>query len=146
VSVKIANDIIGTGWHFPVEIDERGGIRCAVGPDDIAQAVHLILDTPIGIRLMRPQFGSRLHELVFAPMNASTFATARHYVEEALGMWEPRIDVTNVTVTPRRFEGRTSNDLPLIADYMEIVIAYRIRASHDERSLVFPFYTIPLET
>ena len=49
---------------------------------------------------MRPTFGCRLHELVFAPNNSHTAAQARRYVEEALGMWEPRVNVLNVDGYP----------------------------------------------
>jgi phage baseplate assembly protein W len=128
--------IIGVGWSFPIDIDERGGLRRVRGDDKIAEAIFQILSTPVGQRVMRPEFGSRLHELVFAPMNAGTFSDARHYAEEALGYWEPRIDVEDILVQPA----------PGAAHQLLITIHYRIKATHDERSLVYPFYTIPPET
>jgi Bacteriophage baseplate protein W len=133
--MSVANDIIGTGWSFPIDIDARGGLKRARGNDDIAEAINLILSTPIGQRFMRPEFGSRIHELVFAPMNASTFGTARHYVEEALGYWEPRIEVDTIDVAPA----------PYIEGCLLITIHYSVKATHDERALVYPFYTIPSE-
>jgi phage baseplate assembly protein W len=130
------HDIVGIGWSFPIEVDARGGIKRSRGDDDITESINLILSTPIGQRFMRPEFGSRIHELVFAPMNASTYSAARHYVEEALGYWEPRIDVEDVRVAQHpQFEG-----------HLMITIDYTIKATHDERSLVYPFYTIPSET
>ncbi|HWQ15203.1 MAG TPA: GPW/gp25 family protein [Roseiflexaceae bacterium] len=129
-------DLIGAGWSFPIRVDERGGIAVARGADDIEQAIRLILSTPIGQRLMRPTFGCRIHELLFAPMNASTFTAARHYVAEALGMWEPRIDVLDI-----RCEAADAG----WGAAMLVFIQYRVRQTHDERSLVWPFYTIPDE-
>lgn len=133
--MDLSETIVGSGWRFPIEVDGRGGIRLARGQQEIEEAIFLILSTPIGQRLMRPTFGSRIHELVFAPINASTMTTAAHYVEEALGMWEPRIEVLDIACTPAVGA----------AACLLISIAYRVHATHDERALVYPFYTIPTE-
>jgi phage baseplate assembly protein W len=102
---------------------------------DVEEAIRMILLTPIGQRVMRPEFGCRIHDLIFAPNEATTTGLARYYVEDALGMWEPRIDVTEVLVTPD----------PLNTGRLLIEIRYVIKATHDERALVFPFYRIPGE-
>lgn len=102
---------------------------------NIEKAIKIILSTPIGQRVMRPTFGSRLHELVFAPFNAETVGRADLYVREALAFWEPRIQITDVQV-------QQSYDQPNV---LFIEIFYRIKSTHDERSLVYPFYQIPGE-
>ena len=96
----MANDIIGSGWAFPPRIDAQGGLALTRGFAELDQAILIILTTSPGQRVMRPTFGCRLHELVFAPNDSHTAARARRYVEEALGMWEPRIRVTRVDVGP----------------------------------------------
>jgi uncharacterized protein len=128
-----STDLIGVGWKFPVELDGRGAVALAQGEDEIKEAIRIILSTPIGSRVMRPEFGCRLHELIFAPINASTATAAARYVEEALGYWEPRIDVLDVQVEP----------FTKIQGCLVITLSYRLRATYDERTLVFPFYTIP---
>lgn len=128
------HDLIGAGWAFPPERN-TGRVELVRGDEEIAQAIQIILETPVGTRVMRPEFGSRLHELVFAPINVGTFAAARYYVEQALGYWEPRIEVNQVDVEP-------ASDRPEI---LLIKIDYTIRTTYDERSLVVPFYTIPGE-
>ena len=70
-----------------------------------------------------------------APNDATTSGLARYYVEDALGMWEPRIDVTEVLVAPD----------PGNSGRLLIEIRYQIKSTHDERALVFPFYRIPGE-
>lgn len=129
------SDFLGTGWAFPPKPDGRGGIALVSGDEDIKQAIWIILSTPIGQRVMRPTFGSRLHELVFAPANAETFGLAEMYVQDALTFWEPRIEVLDVTA-------RTD---PEQRHVLLIEIRYRVKATHDERSLVYPFYRIPGE-
>lgn len=129
------NEIIGAGWRFPPGVDGRGGMALARGDAEIEEAIEIILSTPIGQRVMRPQFGCRIHELLWAPINASTTAAVAHYVEEALAMWEPRIHLTGV---------RAERDADTPACLL-ILVSYRVRATHDERALVYPFYTIPGE-
>ncbi len=131
----MARDLIGTGWAFPPNADGRGGIALVSDAEKIEQAIKIILMTPIGQRVMRPTFGSRLHELVFAPLNAETFGLAERYVQDALTFWEPRIELSNVTARAE----------PERSYVMLIDIRYRIKATHDERSLVYPFYQIPGE-
>jgi hypothetical protein len=133
--VAQAIDIIGVGWRFPPAIDGRGRVALARHVEEIEEAIQIILSTPLGQRVMRPEFGCRIHELVWAPINASTTAAVTHYVEEALGRWEPRIQLLGV---------RTDSD-PDDGACLLIYISYRVRATHDERALVYPFYTIPGE-
>ena len=132
----MANEIVGRGWAFPLKIDSQGGISLTTDRNEIQQAIKIILQTEIGQRVMHPTFGSRLHELIFAPNNDHTAALARRYIEDALGMWEPRISVANIDVQPD----------PNEASRLLIDISYQVNATHDERSLVYPFYLIPEET
>ena len=137
-------DVLGVGWAFPVGVDARGGIALARREVDVEQAILMIVMTPKGQRVMRPEFGCLIHELVFAPNNSATAALAERYVEAALAMWEPRIEVLNVHVTPQpihvpRPEDREDSSALLIE------VTYKTKSSNDPRSLVFPFYTIPGE-
>jgi len=125
----VAHDIVGTGFRFPMGLDGRGGIAMA-RQEGIDESIRIILSTPQGERRMRPAFGSRIHELVFAPNNASTWALMQQYVKEALEWWEPRIEVLNVDASPD-----ASDSSKLLVN-----IAYRVKATSDERNLVYPFY------
>ena len=129
-------DLIGRGWAFPLGVDIRGGIALAEGDDEIRQAILLILRTRRGARVMRPEFGCRIWDLLFAPNDSATWTMAGHHVREALGWWEPRIQVDDV---------RAAAD-PGNPAAVEVEVEYTIRATHDRRSLVFPFYLTPDET
>jgi phage baseplate assembly protein W len=131
----MAKEIVGQGWAFPPKIGPQGGLALTNERNEVDQAIHIILSTFPGQRVMRPTFGCRLHELIFAPNNSHTTAQARRYVEEALGMWEPRINVTRVDVRPD----------PQDTSRLLIEIEYEVKAIHDRRSLVYPFYLIPEE-
>lgn len=129
------SDFLGKGWAFPIRVDPRGRVALARFEEDIEQAIRMILLTPKGQRVMRPEFGCLIHELVFAPGDATTAGLAAHYVEEALGMWEPRIRVLDVAASPDEAD----------PSRLLIEIQYEVKATHDRRSLVFPFYRIPGE-
>jgi len=125
-------DLIGKGLRFPLAF-EHGRVALARGQDELFQAIQIILGTPVGARVMRPAFGCRIHELVFAPLNASTLSTAEHYIRDALAYWEPRIELIEV-------QADLHPDLPAT---MVISVSYEVKATYDQRTLVFPFYTIP---
>ena len=129
----IDEEIIGVGWGFPMGVDGRGGIRMSRGAEDVEEAIKLILSTAPGERRMRPEFGCRIHDLVYAPIDATTSGLIRYHVTEALGRWEPRIELRSVEVRPD----------PNLEGCVLIEISYVLRATANERSLVYPFYTIP---
>lgn len=128
-------DFLGSGWKFPPQLDSRGRIKLVHQEQDVEEAIRIILTTRFGERPMRPEFGSDLFSLVFAPNDASTGGLARRYVMESLARWEPRIEVTQVEAAPDRTD----------SSRLLINIHYRILATNAERNLVFPFYTIPGE-
>lgn len=131
------SDFLGVGWAFPVQLDPRRRFALARHERDIEEAIMMILLTPKGQRLMRPEFGCQIHDLIFAPNDATTMGLADYYIREALAMWEPRVEVVDV-----RFPSDAAlND----GSRMLIEICYEIKATHDSRSLVFPFYRIPGE-
>jgi phage baseplate assembly protein W len=130
-----AADILGVGWAFPVGVDARGRIALARRERDIDEAIRMILLTPNGQRVMRPRFGCQIHDLIFAPNDATTAGLATYYVEEALAMWEPRIKVLDVSADPD----------PTDPARLLIHISYEVLATYDQRTLVFPFFRIPGE-
>ncbi len=131
----MTDKIIGKGWAFPPQIDTRGGVALVSKETELNQAIRIILETPIGQRVMRPKFGCRIHDLVFMPNNSETAGQAERYVEDALGMWEPRIRVQEVSVRPN-----PDQDNALL-----VHVSYEIKVTRDTRSLVYPFYLIPGE-
>jgi hypothetical protein len=84
---------------------------------------------------MRPEFGCRARELLFAPRNTATEKLLIQYVEQALARWEPRIEVRDVRVV---------NDAAGDGAWL-VEILYQIKDTHDERSIVYPFYILDEE-
>ena len=126
-----AKAFLGVGWSFPVRPEAVGNdVARAEYEEDIRQAIRIILETSPGERVMRPDFGSGLRSMVFEPVSYTTAALLKQRVEQALVVWEPRIDLREVTVT---VNGVARNRL-------DIDIGYQVRATNIFYNLVYPFY------
>ena len=127
---KRDREFIGQGIAFPFRANARGDVALSAGVVDIEQSIRVILSTVPGERVMRPTFGCRAWELVFDPNHAATHALMTEYVREALTMWEPRITVERVD----------SFRDPKRPEVLIVEIRYAIKSTHDERSIVYPFF------
>jgi uncharacterized protein len=131
----MSSKFVGAGWAFPLVTDATGSIALVTEDREIAGAIWLVLATSPGERPMRPEFGSRLADYVFAPANATTRGQLANEVRVALERWEPRIDVGDVDISFAAIED----------GIVYIDVHYQIRGDNDPRNLVFPFYIIPDE-
>jgi hypothetical protein len=129
------SDFIGRGISFPMRVDQAGSIATSSGPADIESSIRMILTTAPGERLMRPAFGCRIWELLFEPINANTLGLMGEAVREAIGRWEPRVNLDDVRLDPT---GQHAGEVLIEIDYT-------IRTTNDRRNLVYPFYVIPWE-
>lgn len=123
---------VGQGLGFPLKTNVQGSLQLSAEAKNLEESIHLILRTSIGERVYRPDFGSRLSDLVFAPLNTQTLLLLQLYVEEALEAWEPRIELDEVITDPDPVRGR-----------VDITIIYHAKGTHDSRSMVYPFYLLP---
>ena len=97
---------------------------------DIKEAIWIILSTSKGERVMQPDFGCGIHDFVFASINTTTLGLVESTVHEALTLWEPRIEVLDVTVSSEQVG----------VGKLLIEIHYRVRTTNNEFNLVYPFY------
>ncbi|MFM7363613.1 MAG: GPW/gp25 family protein [Cuspidothrix sp.] len=124
-------DYLGNGWAFPLQLNLQGGIKLSSDAQKVKESIWIILRTGVGERVYRPNFGSRLSELAFAPLNTDTLLRIRLYVLEALEVWEPRIIVDEVLTEPDPVLGKVI-----------IIIKYRLKDYADIYSFVYPFYLL----
>jgi phage baseplate assembly protein W len=129
------SELLGSGLAFPLGVDRRGGIALSSADEDVREAIGIILGTAPGERPMRPEFGCGVHDYVFDTVDASTIGRIEQEVRAALDRWEPRIELVDVDVDSSRVE----------TGELLIDIRYRLRATNDERNLVYPFYVVPAE-
>jgi phage baseplate assembly protein W len=123
-------DFLGKGLRFPVSVNLNGGVSSSAYEENVRQSIFIILGTAPGERLKRPDFGCRIHDLMFAPNNNMTAALAEVYCRDAIYEFEPRIDKVIV-------QALANPDQP---NRLDIRIEYIIAGKNDKRNLVFPFY------
>jgi len=124
---------LGVGWGFPVNVhetgDNKGEMQLAEYEESVRQAIWIILGTAKGERVMRPEFGCGIYDLVFAVNSVATAGRVARSVSEALLKFEPRIDVRDIQVQPRNG-----------GEVMLVSIDYEVRATNNVFNLVYPFY------
>jgi len=124
----MARDFLGIGWKFPLQVTPAGRIAQSRYEQRIEESIYLILSTSKGERVMLPDFGCGIHDLVFAPNSAATISSTVQTVRTALTKYEPRIDVLDINA-----EAQGKN-------LLLIRISYRIRANNAIGNMVYPFY------
>lgn len=129
------DSFLGTGWAFDVHgggigLDGDHHVALAREEEKVRQSIWIILSTARGERIGRPDFGCGIHELVFATRSPTTMGDIARAVGDALGRWEPRIEVTRVDAQPH----------PDDAAGVLVEIEYRLRTSNSRFNLVYPFY------
>jgi hypothetical protein len=127
--IDARKEFLGQGLSFPLTVNPIGQLTLVTGAEDIEQSILIILETMPGERVMRPEFGCRVWELVFAPNDAATHALIQYYVEQALAFWEPRINVDDVIVADGAGDGA-----------LDVEIHYTIKDTYDSRSIIYPFF------
>lgn len=120
---------LGVGWRFPVTTDADGALQLAAYEESVRQSIWIILGTARGERVMRPEFGCGIYDLVFEVNSAATAGKVAQAVRESLLLFEPRIDVRDIDVTP-------GGD----GEVLLISITYEVRATNNVFNLVYPFY------
>ncbi len=128
----MSKEFMGAGWKFPVRVGPDRKIALSRAEEDIREAILIILHTAKGERVMRPDFGCGINELVFEPLNQVTFNRVETTVREALLHYEPRIDVTSVYVS-EAVENAEKGKL-------QVNIEYSVKSTNGHYNLVYDFY------
>src|SRR5205085_9496786 len=121
---------LGVGWKFPVEVDRRKGIAMSQYEENIEESILVILGTALGERLMRPDFGCGIHDLIFAPNNSNTHGLVIYHVKQALMKWEPRIQALSVDVESDRQK----------LSRIFVKVEYQVIATNNIYNVVYPFF------
>ncbi len=124
----MSEEFLGVGWANPLGL-ENGDIAWARYEESVRQSILIILGTARGERVMRPDFGCGIHDLVFGVNSAGTAGHVTRAVRQALLLWEPRIDVLDVQVSV----GDNAQVLLVSIDYL-------VRTTNSRFNLVYPFY------
>ena len=123
-------NILGRGWAFPVGTDVQGKVALSSYEKSVEESIRIILGTTPGERVMYPDFGCKINDIIFSPSSSKTVSLAVHYIEEAIIKWEPRVILKKVY-------GDVDPDNPGL---INIKIDYEIRSVNTFFNMVYPFY------
>lgn len=128
-----ANNFLGTGWGFPPHFDANTKtVQLTTGVEDINNSLNILLSTRLGERIMLPEYGCNLDELIFESLDITLKTYIKDLISNAILYHEPRIDVSNIELdTANELEGK-----------ILIRIEYIVRITNSRANMVFPFYKI----
>ncbi|MEO5577197.1 MAG: GPW/gp25 family protein [Gaiellaceae bacterium] len=92
---------------FPYHVDGRGRTADTGADGHLRDLIEQVLFTTPGERVMRPDFGSGLLDLVFEPGGPELVATTQHLVQGALQQWLGHLIAVD-SVEVRQVEGELS--------------------------------------
>lgn len=122
---------LGRGWSFPPTFDRNlAGVTMLAAEADIASSLEVLLTTVRGERVMLPQYGCNLDELVFESFDTRMKTLMADKVESAILYHESRIVLERVRLDDtRELEG-----------VVLIEVTYRVKATNARFNFVFPYY------
>jgi len=128
---KLHKSFLGTGWSFPPQFDNEGGrVDMLSDGEDIRSSLEILLSTRPGERVMLPNYGCNLDELLFEPLTTTMKTYMKDLIQTAILYHEPRIAVDKIElIDTGEMEGR-----------ILINIEYTIRSTNSRFNYVFPFY------
>ncbi|MEO9964777.1 MAG: GPW/gp25 family protein [Reichenbachiella sp.] len=122
---------LGRGWSFPPAFDSGTKTASMVSDEeDIRQSLFIILSTRKGERVINPDFGCGINELVFEEIDTSIRQQVIDLVSMAILYYEPRINLIEIKVDlDQQLDGR-----------LNIKIDYNIKNVNKRSNMVYPFY------
>lgn len=122
---------LGRGWGFPPEFAKKAAsVRMTEAEEDIERSLQILLSTRPGERILVPDYGCNLDELLFKPLNLTLKTYVIDLIKTAILYHEPRIDVEKIAID----ESTDSDGILLIN------IDYRVRITNSRRNMVYPFF------
>lgn len=129
--MKINTDFLGIGWSFPPEFNKtEGNVTMTTDVEDINNSLIILLSTRPGERVMFPNYGCDLQEMLFKPLDLTLITQMRGIIERAILYHEPRINIIDIDITTiEESEGQVL-----------IHVDYEVRNTNTRSNIVFPFY------
>lgn len=126
---------LGRGWSFPPEFNRSyAGVTMLEQEADIASSLEVLLSTAQGERVMLPEYGCNMDELVFESLDTRMKTLMADKIESAILYHEPRIELESV---------KLDDSLELELDgVVFIAIIYRVKATNSRFNFVFPYYKL----
>ena len=127
----MTNSFLGTGWTFPPAFSlAANSVVMTSDEADIQLSLHVLLSTRKGERVMVPDYGCNLDEMVFEPMTTTFKTYIREMIRTAILFYEPRIDLKTIKID----DSRESEGVILV------ILEYTVRTTNSRFNFVYPYY------
>ncbi|UZO81759.1 GPW/gp25 family protein [Aquimarina sp. ERC-38] len=122
---------LGIGWSFPPEFSKKSNrVKMISDEEDIKSSLEILLSTRLGERIMFPDYGCNLDELLFESLNRTLITYVSELIRTAILYHEPRIDVDLINIT----------ESDTLQGELFIKVDYTVRTTNSRNNVVFPFY------
>lgn len=127
---KIFTSFLGTGWGFPPTFS-RGidSVEMISDETDVHSSIEILLATTIGERIMQPDYGCNLKDMLFEPLDENLRTYFKKKIEQAILLFEPRVILDDIGFEVRNLQGT-----------ILINLNYRIVTTNTRFNIVYPFY------
>jgi phage baseplate assembly protein W len=127
------NSFLGTGWSFPPAFNNvPGGALMSGDEADIQLSLQILLSTRKGERIMLPDYGCNLDEMLFEPMTTTFKTYTSEMVKTAIIYYEARINLNSLTV----------DDSMETEGIIALRIDYSVKTTNSRFNFVYPYYKI----
>jgi len=125
------DSFLGTGWSFPPTFNAAAGsVEMTSDEADIQLSLQILLSTRKGERVMEPDYGCNLDDMVFEPMTTTFKTFMRETIKTAILYYEARIDLNSIKIDDSR---ETEGVILIILDYT-------VRTTNSRFNFVYPYY------
>ncbi len=122
---------LGIGWSFPPEFSKKSNmVKMISDEEDIKSSLEILLSTRLGERVMFPNYGCNLDELLFESLNRTLITYVSELIRTAILYHESRIDVDQIDIS----------ESDVLQGELLIKVEYTVRATNSRNNVVFPFY------
>ena len=125
------DSFLGTGWSFPPTFNvAAGSVEMTSDEADIQLSLHILLSTRKGERVMEPDYGCNLDDMVFEPMTTTFKTFMRETIKTAILYYEARIDLNSIKI----------DDSREVEGVILIILDYTVRTTNSRFNFVYPYY------
>lgn len=123
----------GTGWAFPPSFNlDLGAVNLVSEVEDIEQSLTILLNTRPGERVMRPDFGCALDDLIFEPLDAGIITYMKDLISKSILYYESRVNLLNVNIV---------SDPALVWEGRVLIeIGLELRSTNGRFNYVYDYY------
>jgi phage baseplate assembly protein W len=128
--INSSKAFLGRGWAFPPTFIKGGNtVTMLEAEADIKNSLEILLSTTLGERVMQPEYGCNLDQLIFEPLDTTFSTYITQLIQNAILFGEPRVRFEDAEYFQDTLNGR-----------VDITVNFTIISTNSRSNIVFPYY------